>query len=495
MADETRIIRIVVDSSKAVDGSSAATRAYERMEKAQRDVTSSLDRMERSLGRMAGFLKAQLALMLADLASRLIQMGKNAFDAASGLDELAEQLGVTNTFLQASQFLAVQNGVKLEQLEGAYGKFSQKMGEAADGSKEMIEKLEQLGIKNLDLAGRLRPTEDLMQDVAAAIVGIEDPARRAAAAVDFFGKSGTKLLPMMADIANGADAMAARMIAAGAYIGPETAKKLDALADGSERASLRWRATLANMIAAAVDWYERNRELIARMTGGWSLLIEQLITNPQKVSAAIEEAYDRAGRALGDWIDTSKAAFDTVVIAGARFVAGFGEAIRSIPDLLGKAFIDGMNRAIEAVESALNVINRSMVEKAPWTSGKLGITADAIKLGRLEGGGASLSDRNAGIRAAENRAEAEMRARGYGKDHRAAREEQRQIDFADWFANQEANYGPSPGAGTTGSGRSTVKGSGEDVAERMSKALGESARDLDQARAFAEAAGQGRGAP
>ncbi len=487
MADETRIIRIVVDSSKAVDGSSAATRAYERMEKAQRDVTSSLDRMERSLGRMAGFLKAQLALMLADVASRLIQMGKNAFDAASGLDELAEQLGVTNTYLQASQFLAVQNGVKLEQLETAYGKFSQKMGEAADGSKEMIEKLEQLGIKNLDLAGKLRPTEDLMQDVAAAIIGIEDPARRAAAAVDFFGKSGTKLLPMMADIANGADAMAAKMIAAGAYIGPATAKKLDELADGSERAGLRWRATLANMIAAAVDWYERNRELIARMTGGWSLLIEQLITNPQKVSAAIEEAYDRAGRALGDWIDTSKTAFDAVVIAGARFVAGFGEAIRSIPDLLGKAFVDGINKAIEGLEIGLGKITTQIEKYAPW----LGIKGGSFNFGRVEGGGASLSDRNAGIRAAEDSAESEMRAKGYGRDYRAAREEQRQIDFADWFAKQEANYGSSSGAGTTGGGRSTVKGSGEDVADRMSKALGESARELDQARAFAEAADQG----
>ena len=32
MAEETKIIRIVIDSSKAVDGSAAATRALERME-------------------------------------------------------------------------------------------------------------------------------------------------------------------------------------------------------------------------------------------------------------------------------------------------------------------------------------------------------------------------------------------------------------------------------------------------------------------------------
>jgi hypothetical protein len=486
MAEETKIIRIVIDSSKAVDGSAAATRAYERMERAQGAAVSSLERMERGLGRMGGLLKANLALAIADIGARLIQMGKNAFEAASGLDELAEQLGVTNKFLQASQFLAAQNGVKLEQLEAAYGKFNQKMGEAADGSKEVIEKLEQLGVKNLDLAGKLRPTEDLMQDVAAAIVGIEDPARRAAAAVDFFGKSGTKLLPMMAEIANGADAMAAKMIQAGAYIGPETSKRLDEMADAAERASLRWRAFFANMISAVADWYERNRNFVAMMTGGLSALVEAFAKDPQRLTGAIGDAYDAAVRKGGDWIDATKSGFDAVVIAGARFVAGFGEAIASIPDLLGKAFVDGVNKGIEALESGLGTITTQIEKYAPW----LGVKGRSFSFGRLSGGGASLSDRNNGIRAAEDRAEAEMRARGYGRDYRAEREQQRQIDFADWFAKQEASatgYTPR----TTGAGTSTIKGAGDAAADRMAKALGDSARELDQARAFAEAANQG----
>ncbi len=491
MAEETKIIRIVVDSSKAVDGSAAATRALERMEKAQRDVGSSMERMEKSLGRMGGFLKAQLALAIADIGARLIQMGKHAFDAASGLDELAEQLGVTNKFLQASQFLAGQNGVKLEQLETAYGKFNQKMGEAADGSKEVIESLQKLGVKNLDLAGNLRPTEDIMQDVAAAITGIDDPARRAAAAVDFFGKSGTKLLPMMAEIANGADAMAAKMIQAGAYIGPETSKRLDEMADAAERVSFRWRAVFANMISAVADWYERNRTLVNLVTFGLAGMVELIAKDPQKITGAISDAYDAAIRKAGDWIDVAKSAFDSVIIAGARFAAGFGEAIRSIPGFLKKAFIDGMNDAIEAIENGLNIINRTMVEQAPWTSKKLGITPDPVKLGRLDGGGASAADRNAGIRAAEDKAEADMRSRGYGRDYKADREAQRKIDFDDWFAKQEAGSTGYTPPKTTGGGLSPPKGSGDAEADRMRKVLGDAARELEEARAFAGAANQG----
>ena len=247
MADETKIIRIIVDSSKAVDGSAAATQALEKLERSTASMDTTLARMERGLSSLGGAVKAQLALMVAELGARFIQMGKDSLKAVAGLDELAEQLGVTTKFLQASQFAAVQSGVKLEQLETAYSKFSQKMGEAADGSKDMVEALDKLGVKNLDVAGKLRPTEALMQDVAEAIIKIEDPARRSAAAVDFFGKAGTRMLPMLADIAAGADVMATKAAAAGAMIDDKVIKSLDKLADQSEVSALKFRALIATI--------------------------------------------------------------------------------------------------------------------------------------------------------------------------------------------------------------------------------------------------------
>ena len=79
---------------------------------------------------------------------------------------------------------------------------------------------------------------------------------------------------MMSEIGNGADAMAAKMIKAGAYIGPETSKRLDEMADAAERASLRWRAVFANMISAAADWYDRNKTLVNLVTAGLAGMVE-----------------------------------------------------------------------------------------------------------------------------------------------------------------------------------------------------------------------------
>ena len=245
MAEETRIIRIIIDSSKAVDGSAAATRALEKLERSTAAMDTALARMEKGLGGIGTLIKANLALALADFSARMILMAKGAFDAAAGMDELAEQLGVTAKGLQGLQFSAVQSGVKLEQLETGVAKFSQKMGEAAGGSKEMIEALDRIGVKVLDVNGKLRPTETLLQEVSASISAIDDPARRAAAAVDFFGKAGTRMLPMLKDMSGGMDEMAARAKAAGAFIEADTVAKLDKLADSAERSKLTLRAFFA----------------------------------------------------------------------------------------------------------------------------------------------------------------------------------------------------------------------------------------------------------
>jgi len=252
MAEETKIIRIVVDSSKAVDGSAAATRALEKLERSAASMDGAIGRMERGLTSLGSMVKAQLALMVAELGARFVQMGKDSLNAVAGLDELAEQLGVTTTGLQALQFSAVQNGVKLEQLETGISKFSQKMGEAAGGSKEMVEALTALGVKNLDVQGKLRPTEALLQEVAAAITRMEDPARRSAAAVDFFGKAGARMLPMLADIASGTDAMAASAKAAGAMIDASVIKQLDKMSDEAEKSGLKMRALFAELAAPIV---------------------------------------------------------------------------------------------------------------------------------------------------------------------------------------------------------------------------------------------------
>jgi hypothetical protein len=287
MAEETKIIRIIVDSSKAVDGSASATRALERMERSTASMDTALARMERSLGTVGLYLKTNLILLATDMASRLFQMGKSALAAAGDMGELAQQMGITVKGLQGLQFAGIQNRISLEQLETGVGKFTQKIGEAAGGSKEMIDSLNDMGVKILDVNGKILPTEKLMQSAAVAILAMSDPATQAAAAVDLFGKAGVKMLPTLKDIAGGFDDMAEKAKRAGAMISQEAIDKLNDLGDAGTRNQFKMRAFFAENAAGplteTLDFITRkieNLSNILKNAKGDLLSLLSYATNP-----------------------------------------------------------------------------------------------------------------------------------------------------------------------------------------------------------------------
>jgi len=465
MSDQatTQTIRIVIDARPAKEGGEEAKRALQGIEQQTGKMSTQLERMENRLSSALGGMKR---MAVAAAVAWGVSFGAQALHAAAGLDELSEQLGVTTRFMQASQLSASQNGAALAQLEAGYGKFSQKMGEAADGTKAMIDALDAIGVKNLDLAGKLRPTEDIMQDVAAAIAAMEDPAKKAAAAVDFFGKSGMRLLPMMGDLANGADFMAAQAERLGTMIDQKAIKKMDEWADRGEIASLKLRASFVNGLADIITWLDK-----------------------------LEESWNKSAKADNNWIkNTGKeitSLVDTFNVAGVRASAMFIEAFAALPEQMGKLFKDAMNAAIGSVEWGLNAINRGFVEKAPWAAGKLGVTGDAIKLPRLDGGGASWGDYTGQITAAGDAAAGRMTAA-----QALARKEAeykafiaRQAGYQDDEAAARVGRGittPTRGASTT-----AVKGAGDDTRKKIDKLLGDGQMAVDFGGQMAAASLQG----
>lgn len=288
MAEETtKIIRIVVDARAAKSGSDDARDALKRVEQQVGSVDATLAKMEKSLSLVSGILTAQLGLALAEVGSHLLRVAKQAFEAGAALGEMAEQIGISAKHLQGLQFAAVQGGVKLEQLETGVSKFSKKLGDAANGNKEMIESLDRLGVKILDGNGKLRPTSDTMSDIAASILKIEEPSKRAAAMVEWFGKSGQKMTTILGEMSKGLDVMAYAAKHAGAMISDEAIDKLDKLADAAARAQLKTRALFAENMAVplteALDLVTRKIDnLTAKLSTAMSSLVAFLsaVGNP-----------------------------------------------------------------------------------------------------------------------------------------------------------------------------------------------------------------------
>lgn len=376
MSDQatTQTIRIVIDARSAKDGADDAKRAMQGIEQQTSKMGSALDRMEKKLSVvMGGFKTFALAAAVAWATSFAAQ----AMSAAASLDELAEQTGVTSKGLQALQFSAVQNGVKLEQLETGVAKFNQKIGEAAGGSKELIDSLNGLGVTILDTNGRLRPTEKQLQNIATAILAIDDPAKRAAASVEWFGKAGSKFQTVLKDMSGGLDDLAAKAGRAGAMISSEATDRLDKLADAAERSKLSTRALFAEAGAGPLTAaLEGINTLFAKLAGylrsirsDWSNLFTHDSNAGAKLGLKLttlekeaEESRTRLGKISGTGLlanaqrNREQTFLDarTAAIAGVRaeLVSGpTGGASTSDPDNIGvyvspKAK-DGSNPAVK----------------------------------------------------------------------------------------------------------------------------------------------------
>lgn len=125
----------------------------------------------------------------------LAAMTKAAIDNIGAINDAAKATGLHVSALQAMQQVAGEAGVEADGLTKSIIKMQDAIASAAKGSKAQADALSGIGLSVAYLA-ELSPDEQFAQ-IADAISAIEDPASRAAAAIDVFGRSGADLIPMM----------------------------------------------------------------------------------------------------------------------------------------------------------------------------------------------------------------------------------------------------------------------------------------------------------
>ena len=119
-------------------------------------------------------------------------------DRVEKLGNTADKLGVSFEFIQLLEEAGNRSGVSIESVSSAFGKLQKTLAGADEESKAATESLAKLGVSFADLES-LSPEEQIRL-VGEKLQGIEDPAKRTAAAMQIFGKSGADLLPFFAQL-------------------------------------------------------------------------------------------------------------------------------------------------------------------------------------------------------------------------------------------------------------------------------------------------------
>lgn len=144
-----------------------------------------------SVGKKLAAFGATVAAGLTAATARFVSFGDQ-------LDKASARTGIAASRLAALGFAAEQSGTNLETVEAAIRRMQRVITDASTGSKSAADALGLIGIASKDIEG-LKPDEQFTR-ITEALGAIEDPTKRAAVAMQIFGRSGTMLLPMLGSV-------------------------------------------------------------------------------------------------------------------------------------------------------------------------------------------------------------------------------------------------------------------------------------------------------
>jgi hypothetical protein len=202
----------------SVDGA-AAIRQLEKISGSAASIDSRFARFGRTIGTALGALAAAGAL---GIAVRGLNRASQAIDE---LGKTAQKFSVSVDSLSAFNFAAAQSGASAEKLNIGLKKLSVAMAELNQPTKETSVLLTQIGITAGDT------TEKAFVKLAEAISKMPDGVEKTNLAVKLLGKSGTDLIPMLNEGAEGLDKFRKRAEELGLVIKDTTVAQLTAYND------------------------------------------------------------------------------------------------------------------------------------------------------------------------------------------------------------------------------------------------------------------------
>ena len=185
-----------------------------------------------------GAFKVVAVAAFVELAAKAAQFTKAIANAANegskfadAVADMATKLGVSTEALSTLGFAASVTGGSIESMETGLRTLNRQALVAAQGSKSLVEIFTRLGVTVTDTQGTLKPTEDLLKQVADGLVNVASDSERAAIAQTIFGRAGGDLIPILNRGAVGLEDFAKRAGELGVIIDTKAAKAADLFQD------------------------------------------------------------------------------------------------------------------------------------------------------------------------------------------------------------------------------------------------------------------------
>lgn len=332
-----------------------------------------------------------MAVEAATAAARAVVDGfGQAIDLGGQLTDLSSRTGETAGNLLVLQRAFENSGIGAEKVGGSINKLQKFMADAAAGGAEQTAILDALGISMADLAGKT-PTEQ-MQILAQKIGSISDPAERARASMEVFGKSGGELLPLLNNFSGEIEAARGQL---GSL--PDTmdrsARAMDDLGDNLAAIGKKSMEFAAGFMEAALPALNAfTKSLTGVDAAGWGqALMKQVMSVADFLIGAFKApmpAIEAIGAALNAGIRIAGNNYLNSLVDAGKFLSAFFSS--DLPGLISgvlgstliktfidgaKALIDGVNSVVKAFEGWLGAAISNVVD---FFSSKFGAVLQAV---------------------------------------------------------------------------------------------------------------------
>ena len=178
-------------------------------------------------------------------------------EMVANLQHSADAAGVTVEQFQLLTAAGRTAGISNEQMSSGLERLTRTMGEAEAGGRKQMQAFHDLGVSYQFASGLIRPTSDVLADVATKLNAIEDPAERARIEVELFGKSGQQLDSLLKEGGDAIGELEQHARDLGLVMGDEMIASIRTLGDHLDELNTHWqvlKATLVDAVAPALEY-------------------------------------------------------------------------------------------------------------------------------------------------------------------------------------------------------------------------------------------------
>lgn len=242
-------------------------------------------------------------------------------DFGEEMFKASQKVGIGVKALSALNYAASLVDVSQEQLTRGLVQFNKQIIGVQTGSKPAILAFSRMGIHIRDAAGHIKPTRDLLGEVAEVFSQMPDGAAKTAMAVALFGRAGAELIPLLNQGRAGLDEAAAEAERLGIALDDDTAKMGAEFQDNWKRflASVRGLTyaigrelmpPINDLMMLLREWIADNRELIASKVHEWALrfrrVVDDLLDPTSKLRTNLANLWDKLREGYQIFADASE---------------------------------------------------------------------------------------------------------------------------------------------------------------------------------------------